>query len=588
MEAARDVVQRPVRERSAADEEDNDSPSTKTVNYEQVAAQLELPALRGSSYAELRDQFRLPTPPLFNLFTACVERHDSAAPALVVEHPDGRYQSYSFGDIAGMVARLANALRGLGLRAGDRVAVLMPQSLEVALTHMAAYRAGMVAVPLSYLFGPDALSYRLADSGARALVTDRTGLEKVSDVWIELPELAIIITTEPTGSVGPRIRALPDLLSAASSTFETAPTKAEQPALLIYTSGTTGRSKGALHAHRVILGNLPGFCLSHNFFPQAEDVFWSPADWAWAGGLFDALLPTWYCGRPILAAPIGHFDPEWAHRLIAKHRVRNTFLFPTALKMMRQSGLRPLAGQRLRSISTGGEAMGEEVLAWGREDLGVIINEFYGQTEANYFVGNCAERWPVRSGSMGRPYPGFDVQVQRLDGSPAAAGEVGEIVVHKPSATMFLEYWQQPEATAGKFRGEWLLTGDQARFDSDGYLWFEGRADDIINSAGYRIGPTEIEDCLLKHPAVAFAAVVGVADATRGEVIKAFLVLRGDAVPGLDLEADLRQHVKVRLAAYQYPRYFEFVDELPMTTSGKIRRNELRRMAREQPGKQPS
>ena len=549
-----------------------------------MAARLQLPELTGADYDELRERFRLPSPTSFNLFTACLGRHDPSAPALVVEQPDGLDELYSFGDISGMVARFANALRGLGLQAGDRVAVLLPQSLEVAVTHMAAYRAGMVAVPLSYLFGPDALGYRLADSSARALVTDRDGFDKVSDLWAELPDLGNIITSLPIASSDSRLRSFRELLSTSSVTFETVPTAAEDPAMLIYTSGTTGRAKGALHAHRVILGNLPGFCLSHNFFPQPGEVFWSPADWAWAGGLFDALLPAWYCGRPIVAGPIGHFDPEWAYRLMAKHRVSNTFLFPTALKMMRQSGVRPPSDLRLRSVSTGGEALGEEILAWGRDDLSVTINEFYGQTEANYFVGNCAGRWPVKAGSMGRPYPGFDVQVQSSDGSPVATGAVGEVVLRRQSATVFLGYWGQPTATEGKFRGEWLLTGDQARFDSDGYLWFEGRADDIISSAGYRIGPTDIEDCLLKHPAVALAAAVGVPDATRGEAIKAYLVLREGIPPSADLEADLRRHVKVRLAAYQYPRHIEFVDELPMTTSGKIRRNELRQMAREQPG----
>ncbi len=549
------------------------------MSYEQAAARLQLPQLTGAGYEDLRHGLRLPAPTSFNLFTACVGRHDASAPALIVDRPDGAEEAYSFGDVAAMAARLANALRGLGLGAGDRVAVLLPQSLEVALTHMAAYRAGMVVVPLSYLFGPDALGYRLADSGARVLVTDREGCRKVGDLWGELPDLAAVITREPAGSADPRIRSLPELLGASSASFATVPTQAEDPALLIYTSGTTGRAKGALHAHRVILGNLPGFCLSHNLFPRAGDVFWSPADWAWAGGLFDALLPAWYCGRPIVAGPIGNFDPQWAYRLLARHGVTSSFLFPTALKMMRQSGLRAPAELRLRSISTGGEALGEEVLAWGRAELGLTINEFYGQTEANYFVGNCAERWPVQAGSMGRPYPGFEAEVQAADGSPAPVGEVGEVVLRRPSATIFLGYWGQAAATESKFRGDWLLTGDQARFDSGGYLWFEGRADDIISSAGYRIGPTEIEDCLLRHPAVALAAAVGVPDATRGEAIMAYLVLREGTAPSTDLEADLRRHVKVRLAAYQYPRHFEFVSELPMTTTGKIRRNELRQMA---------
>ncbi len=540
------------------------------------ASDLLLPRLEGDTYEELRAGFALEVPDRFNLAASCVDRHPQNAPALIAVGGDGSVRRYSFGDVARLAGALARTLRELGLVTGDRVAVQLPQSPEVAITHMAAYKAGLVVVPLSYLFGPDGLSYRLGDSGARVLVTDSAGMGKLDGIWSDLPDLQHVILTESSGSRDPRILEFDQ--ASAGPGINTVLTGAEDPATLLYTSGTTGRPKGALLPHRTLLGNLSGFCLSHEFFPRGDDLFWSPADWAWAGGLFDALLPTWFCGRCIVSAPIGHFDPEWAYRLMTEHGVRNSFLFPTALKMMRQSGLEPPRDLRLRTVASGGEALGEEILAWGRETLGVTINEFYGQTEANFFVGNCASRWPVRAGSMGRPYPGFDVELQSVEGASVPVGEVGEVVLRTPSPNQFLGYWQLPDATAGKHRGEWLLTGDLARFDEGGYLWFEGRADDIILSAGYRIGPTDIEDCLLRHPAVAMAAVIGVPDPVRTQAIKAYIVLRPGFEPLHELEDALRQHVKARLAAYQYPRQFEFVTELPMTTTGKIRRVELRRL----------
>jgi acetyl-CoA synthetase len=263
---------------------------------------------------------------------------------------------------------------------------------------------------------------------------------------------------------------------------------------------------------------------------------------------------------------------------MAEQDVRNVFLPPTALKMIRQA--QPDPGRvDLRTVMSGGEVLGEEMLAWGREALGVTINEIYGQTEANYVVGNCASVWDVRPGSMGRPYPGHDVAVLDAEGTPAPRGEVGEVAVRAPNPVIFLEYWAQPEATREKFDadGRWMRTGDLAVTDEDGYLRYESRADDIINSAGYRIGPNEVEECLMHHPAVAMAAVIGVPDPVRGQAVKAFIVVAdGRDVPA-DIEAEIQQLVKSRLAAYAYPRELELVDKLPLTAIGKIRRTELRK-----------
>jgi acetyl-CoA synthetase len=373
------------------------------------------------------------------------------------------------------------------------------------------------------------------------------------------------------------------LLQGAASTFTLVKTKADDPALIIYTSGTTGPPKGALKAHRVMLGNVPGFVHSHDFFPQEGDLFWSPADWAWTGGLMDALLPSWFFGIPILGYR-GRFDAEKAYYLLEKYRIRNSFLFPTALKLMMKAEPEPKKKHdfALRSVMSAGESVGTTVIEWARAELGVTINEMFGQTEINYVVGNCQAAWPVKPGSIGRPYPGHRVAVIDEKGTELPAGELGEIAVHRrfrdqSDPVFFLEYWKNPQATRDKFVGDWACTGDQGRRDDDGYLWYQGRSDDVIKSAGYRIGPAEIETCLVKHPAVANAAVIGKPDAVRGSIVKAFIVLQPGNSPSDRLIEEIQNHVRGRLAPYEYPREIEFIDALPMTTTGKVQRKELRK-----------
>lgn len=528
------------------------------------------------TYESLRASFRWQIPEQVNIGLLCADRHRKDALALIDIAPDGSAQRYTFGDLARESSRLANALaQRLGFKAGTRLAIVLPQRVETGLAHLAAYKLGAVAVPLSGLFGPDALRYRLADSGASAVITDSAHLEPVAEVAAQTG--AQVICTE---SVAAPHHGFWELLRDGAGSFEPVASGAQTPALLIYTSGTTGSPKGALHGHRVLHGHLPGFDLAHEFFGRPDDLFWTPADWAWIGGLMDALIPSWFHGRPVVASRRQKFDPEWALRLIAEHGVRNVFLPPTALKMMREAQDHDHVPARpsLRTIMCGGEALGEEILRWTRERLGVTINEIYGQTEANYIVGNCASVWDVRPGSMGRPYPGHDVAVLREDGEPAAPGELGQVALRAPDPVMFLEYWGKPEETRAKMSGDgrWLLTGDLAHADEQGYLWYSSRNDDVITSGGYRIGPTEIETCLMRHPAVAMAAAVGVPDPLRGEAVKAFVVLAKDHEPSAELETEIRELVKRRLAAYLYPRHVEFTSELPMTTTGKIRRADLR------------
>ena len=530
-------------------------------------------------YNNLSENFQWEVPDRYNIGVEVCDRHAVGVrrKALIVEDEDGSVREYSFHDIKKYSNRLANALCGLGLERGDRVAVLLPQSLEVALCHVASFKAGLVSVPLFALFGVEALRYRLQDSGAKVVVTDKAGLAKLAGIRATLPMLTAVLCIE-----GPAEDALDfhASIAAASEDFRVVDTGPDAPAIIIYTSGTTGNPKGALHGHRILLGHLPGVEMPHHFFPQAGDLFWTPADWAWIGGLFDVLMPAWHHGVPVLARRFRKFDPQLAMELMARHAVRNVFLPPTALKLMRQAEVRA-DGVRLRTLASGGETLGGELLEWAHATFGVTVNEFYGQTECNLVVGNDAALLPVRPGSMGRAIPGHRVAIIDETGNEVEAGAVGAIAVRRPDPVMFLGYWNKPEDTAAKFVGDWMVTGDLGRQDEDGYFWYLGRDDDVITSAGYRIGPAEIEECLIGHPAVALAAVIGTPDPVRTEIIVAYLVLRPGHSPSETLQADVQGFVRHRLAAYEYPRRIIFVDELPMTATGKIMRRVLREQATE-------
>jgi len=534
-------------------------------------------------YRELHAGHRWNVPELFNIAHACCGRHaeDRSRFALYWEDETGARAACTFWDLQQQANRLSNALAALGVVRGDKVALLLPQRPETVVAHVAVNQMGAVAVPLSFLFGPEALEYRLGDSASVVAIVDPQSLPNLLPVRDRLTGLRHVVGV--AGADAPGVTSWETLQASGARDFAPVATRALDPALLVYTSGTTGPPKGALMPQACLLGNLPGFTHSHNGFPQAGDLFWSPADWAWTGGLMDALLPTLYFGQPILGYR-GRFDPERAFRLIERYQVRNTFLFPTALKMMMKAYPRPREAFdfRLRSVMSAGEAVGTTVFEWARDALGVTINEMFGQTEMNYIVGNSSVNWPAKPGSMGRPYPGHRIAVIDDAGHELPAGEQGEVAVNRiaPDGTadpvFFLEYFGNAEGTQRKFTGDWCRTGDVAVIDADGYLWYRGRADDMFKAAGYRIGPSEIENCLIRHPAVANAAVVPSPDETRGNVVKAFLVLAPGHVPTAALEDEIRQHVRSHLAPYEYPRLIEFIDALPMTTTGKVQRKVLR------------
>ncbi|VTU37004.1 Acetyl-coenzyme A synthetase [Variovorax sp. PBS-H4] len=532
------------------------------------------------SYRKARQDFAWRLPHRYNMGVDVCDRWARTEPdrlALVHAKANGEVARFSFLDLLHASNRLANCMRAHGVKTGDRVAILLGQSPETAFAHVATYRLGAIAVPLFSLFGEEALEYRLRDSGARLLLTDRQGAAKIAAIRERLPELSTVLVAGESGEWPPATLGLESELSVQCTDFEPVDTAADDPALIIYTSGTTGKPKGALHAHRVLPGHLPGVEMSHGGRIEASDLFWTPADWAWIGGLLDVLLPALHHGVPVVAHRFDKFEAAGAFGLMSRLGVRNVFLPPTALKMLRtQPDPRKRWDLRLRSVASGGESLGGEMLAWGREALGVQINEFYGQTECNMVVSSCAEWFEAKPGKIGKAVPGHDVQVVATDGQMLPAGSIGQIAVRRGDPVMFLGYWNNPGATAEKFVGEFMLTGDQGCMDDDGFIRFVGRDDDVITSAGYRIGPGPIEDCLLGHPSVHMAAVVGVPDAERTEVVKAFVVLAEGVWPSEQLTRELQHHVRTRLAAHEYPRLVDYVDALPMTTTGKVIRRALR------------
>lgn len=531
-----------------------------------------------TTYDALRAGFRWAIPARFNIGVDCCDKWADGSGRLALLHlrADGGVERLSFDALKQASNRLANVLRAQGVGRGDRVGVLLPQVPDAAIAHLAIYKLGAIAVPLFQLFGEQALEYRLRDSGAVALVTDATGLAKLAPVRDALGDLRLVLHTEGPAPGALDLRAL---CAQARDAFAPEDTAADDPALIIYTSGTTGAPKGALHAHRTLLGHLPGVELPQELFPQPGDLYWTPADWAWIGGLLDVLLPSLHHGVPVLAHRMAKFDPDFAFHLMTRHGVRNAFIPPTALKMLRATA--PRASLRLRSVGSGGETLGAELLDWGRATLGCSINEFYGQTECNLVVSSCSTLFPSRPGWMGRAVPGHEVAIVDEDGQPQPAGTLGTIAVRRPDPVMFLGYWNNPGATAAKFAGDWLLTGDQGVADEQGWFRFVGRDDDVITSAGYRIGPGEIEDCLLRHPAVANAAVIGLPDPLRTEAVSAVIVPAPGATPGPALAAEIQALVKTRLAAHAYPRHVFFRESLPQTATGKVMRGELRRLLSE-------
>lgn len=536
-----------------------------------------------TDYGRLYETFRWQVPARYNIGIDACDRWAAQEPdrlALIHKTATGQITYLTYRDLKQKSDRCAAALQRRGIVPGDRVALLLPQALETAIGHIAIYKMGAIAVPLASLFGVDALAYRLANSGASALITDAPGLAKISQIETGLDRLHTILCIN--GAAGTALDFHKELADAPDG-FCARDTAADEPALMVYTSGTTGPPKGALHGHRVLLGHAPGVQFSHEFFPKPDDLMWTPADWAWAGGLLNILLSGLRFGVPVLGSAFAKFDPEAAFALMQEFGVRNCFIPPTALKMMRaveRPGTR--FKLKLRTVGSGGESLGREVYEWSRSEFGLTINEFYGQTECNYVLSSCAAIGVSKAGAIGKAVPGHQVAIIDHNGKVLPAGDLGQIAIRAPDPVMFLNYWGRPDATADKYIGDWLTTGDQGVMDADGYVEFVGRDDDVITSAGFRIGPGEIEDCLLGHPAVALAAAVGKPDPVRTEIVKAYVVLVDGNKPSDELARDIQAYVRTRLSAHEYPREVAFVDTMPLTTTGKVIRRILRDQARQE------
>ena len=574
-------------------------------------------------YASLHAGFRWAVPERFNIAEVCCGRwarqsgaHKNIAVCAHNTRLSGQKSlNFSYKALQRQANRLSNVLAARGVQRGDRVAIVMPQRFETAVAYIAVLQMGAVAMPLSMLFGPEALEYRLNDGQVVAAICDAEAWPGLQAVRASCPLLRdCLVAGAPkrdAANLGAGAADFALTLAAAPGEFKLVETLANDAAILIYTSGTTGPPKGALIPHRALIGNLTGFVASQNWFgfdgasskltnASTKAVFWSPADWAWTGGLMDALLPTLYFGCPIVAFN-GRFSPDVALELMQDCAVTHSFIFPTALKAMMKAfpgtakaTVRQQFKLKLQAIMSAGEAVGDAVFDYCEKQLGVRPNEMFGQTEINYVVGNCNKYWPSKPGSMGKGFPGHNVKVIDDAGQECAVNVPGDVAVNRfdihgdPDPVFFLGYWNNEAATKAKYTGDWCRTGDIATRDADGYLWYQGRSDDMFKAAGYRIGPGEVENCLVKHPAVANAAVVPKPDAARGAVVKAYVVLSPDFVAARaesakrerqfddDLIAELQTHVKGKLAPYEYPKEIEFVDALPMTTTGKVQRRVLR------------
>ncbi len=518
------------------------------------------------SYEDMCAQHRWDVPERYNIARDVCDKHPRDKLAMVWEDWRGNEREVTFGELHRMSNRFANVLTAHGVERGDRVATLLPSLPETAAVFLGTYRAGAILLSLSILYGDEGITHRLEDSSAKVVVTDAQNRDRIPDGLVN--EVLVL-----DGDLAAE-------LDKASDRFETVVTAADDPAQLYYSSGTTGHAKGILHAHR--------YLLAHEEFEFCHDVrdgelFHGSGEWAWAAGICPLLGPWRYGAAQFVYARKGGFDPEEQLRQLSKHGVENMFTTPTALRAMTavsDAGKRfPL--ERLRVTCSAGEPLNPEVIRWFREQFGLTVLDYYGLTESYPLCGNFPTE-PVREGSMGRPLPGWDVAVLDEDERPVPQGDRGEICLRARSNPHYpLGYWNRPEDTEEVFGGEWFHTKDAASVDEDGYVWYAGRADDVIISAVYRIGPFEVESACVEHPAVLEAAAVASPDPKRGDIVKAFLVLAEGHEPSDELGTEIKAFVRERHSAYAYPREVEFVSDLPKTLTGKIRRIELREAERQ-------
>ena len=530
----------------------------------------------GDSYEDICSKFQWDIPEYFNIADAVCDRwaDDAGRVAITHESLDGSVKDFTFAEIKSHSNQLANLLRSLGLAKGDRALILLTQSPECAISHVACFKSGVVSCLASVLFGPDAIAHRLTSTGAKVCITNKANLQKVQSVRGACSSLEHILVVDDESPID----ALPLWCSIAdqSSHFDNVKTRSEDTAWISFTSGTTGQPKGVLMPHRVLLGNKPLFEYYYDYGPRDGDTLWSPADWAWIAGLINILLIGWYSGCKVVSTDMEGFNAQAAFRILGQHDITVSLLTPTVLKLMRQIDAEQSTDLKLRVVLSGGEAVGKELALWADERFGLTISEGFGQTECNGMIGTNPRLMKVRHGSLGKAMPGSVCAIVDDEGHEVERGVQGNIAIKGPHPAMFSGYLDNAAATEKKFINGWMITGDLGEQDEDDFLWFHGRTDDVITSSGYRIGPTEIEDCLLKSPCVQLAAVIGVPDDLRTELIKAFIVVSENTEPSEALAESLKALVREHLAKHEVPRVIEFVDNLPMTTTGKIMRRMLR------------
>ncbi|MGH9822576.1 MAG: AMP-binding protein [Blastocatellia bacterium] len=543
---------------------------------------------RFSGYEQAVTEFRWLVPERFNIADFICRRHPNAATraALIEVKDTGGSNIYTFGALDFLSDKFANALTAFDVSDGDRVAVILPQCAALPIAHFGILKLGGVVVPLTTMFGRAAFDFRLKDSSVSAIVCDDSMAEILIPLLGGLDKLkAIFVVADITMSDAWRqarasgvIRDFWTETNTASSDFLAVDTPSSKEAFILYTSGSTGDPKGAVHRHGFLIGHLPAMEMCYNFDFADDTTFWTPADWAWVGALFDSLYPALYYGRPVVARRFQKFSGDDAFKLIDDFGITNAFIPPTALRLMKRDVPDPRAVYQinLRSVFSGGESLTPEIYDWACTAVGATVNEGYGQTEANMLVSNCSRWFPAKIGSMGRTAPGHTVEIIDDSGCVLPPGEEGHIALKRPDPVMFVEYLNKPEKTAAAFIGEWLNTGDLGVKDEEGHLWFRSRSDDLIKTAAYRVGPSEIERVILAHPSVAQCAVVGIPDETRGAIIKAFITLSPSAIAGEQMIADLQASVRDQIGRHAYPREIEIVEELPTTTTGKIKRKDLR------------
>ncbi len=530
----------------------------------------------GESYEDICRKFSWQIPEYFNIADAVCDRwaDDTTRIAMTHENLDGSVKNFTFAEIKRYSNQFANLLNSLGLEQGDRALVLLTQSPECAISHVACFKSGIVSCLASVLFGPDAIQHRLTSTNAKVCITNKANLSKVQNIRGACPSLEHIVVVDDDSPS--HALSLWRSIADQNDTFDNVETLSEDTAWISFTSGTTGQPKGVLMPHRILLGNKPLFEYYYDYGPREGDTLWSPADWAWIAGLINILLVGWYSGCRVVSTDMEGFNAEAAFRILGQHDITVSLLTPTVLKLMRQIDSEESPELQLRVVLSGGEAVGKELALWADDRFGLTISEGFGQTECNGMIGTNPRLMAVRHGSLGKAMPGSVCAIVDDDGNEVERGVQGNIAIKRPHPAMFSGYLNNPVATEGKFINDWMITGDLGEQDEDGFLWFHGRTDDVITSSGYRIGPTEIEDCLLKSPAVQLAAVIGVPDETRTELIKAFIVVSENTDPTDALAESLKELVRENLAKHEVPRSIEFVDSLPMTTTGKIMRRTLR------------